>query len=358
MGSGNVRLLGLALIASALGCGCQTTRLSEEERQRQRQDELVQERDYLKDIQSLEDVCFESLDRLGEVVTDFNVDEAIGYSGAVFATKRFYPYDLEEAVEEGYMGDHVSVRYIVEGSPADRGGLLVGDRLLELNGVKVPKGERATRFAVDRMRDIWEVEKTNELLVDRNGVDLALGVEAKEAAMYSVVVTPFLREGVVAEGRTLYFSKKTIEGLEEEEVDYLCAFAMVQNVMKHARMKGQNEFLGGMLDIAAVLSGVNTGGIFSSMGRNAHKAGFLVEADLLALYALAMAGIDISGYAEFWEARFSNQPKGIDRVSQQRLDSMRQVIAEIEAKRARGEPIYPTEYLAGEWSLDDEAFIE
>ena len=345
-------------LAILVGAGCQTTRLSEEEKERLRQEELAQEREYLKDIQSLEEDCYESLHGLGEIVVDYNDREAIGYSGAIFATKRFYPYDLEEVVEEGYLGDYVSVRYVVEDSPADEAGLLVGDRLLEINGVKVPKGERATRFVVDRMRSIWQVDEPNELRLDRNGSEVLLAVEARKAAAYSVAVTPFLGEGAYAEGKTLYFSKATLDGLEEEELDYLCAFALVQNAMKHARMKGQNEFLGGMLDMAAAVYGVNTAGIFGSMGRNVHKAGFLIESDLLALYALASAGIDISGYPEFWEERFANSRNGIDSVSRQRLAAMRQVIAEIEAKRAKGDPIFPTEYLAGEWELDEEATLE
>jgi hypothetical protein len=344
--------IGLCL-ALALLAGCQTTRLSEEERERRRQEELAHKKEYLKGIQSAEESVYESLRGLGESVADFNPDEAVGFSGAIFATKRFYPEDLEEAVEAGYLGDYVSIRYVIEGSPADRAGLLVGDRLLFLNGVKAPKGERATHFVVGKMRTIWRVDEPNELLIERNGAEIGVAVEAEKSAFYSVVVTPFLVEGVVAEGRALYFSSKTLEGLDEEELDYLCAFALVQNVMKHARMKGQNEFLGGMLDMAAAVYGVNTAGIFGSLGRNAHKAGFLIESDLLALYALASAGIDISGYPEFWEETFSKSPKGIDRIAQQRLDAMRQVIREIEDKRAKGEPIFPTEYLAGEWKLEE-----
>jgi len=68
---------------------------------------------------------------------------------------------------------------------------------------------------------------------------------------------------------------------------------------------------------------------------------------------LARAGFDISGYPDFWEASLSDEEKGIDRQSQKRLDAMRQIVVEIETKRLNGEPIYPTEYLSGDWSLDD-----
>ncbi len=89
------------------------------------------------------------------------------------------------------------------------------------------------------------------------------------------------------------------------------------------------------------------------MGRNAHRAGFQIESDILALYALANAGVDISGYPDFWEERILKEKKVLDRVSRERVEAMRQVVGEIEEKRLKGEPIYPTEYLAGEWERID-----
>ncbi len=333
---------------------CQTTTaLTPEEKERRRQEEAAMKERYLDRIQSVEESSYEVLHALGPTVVDYNESEVVGYSGAVFATERFYPMELEEAVEKRGLGNYVAVRYVVEGSPADEGGLLLGDRLLQINGVKAPKGERAATFIVEKLRKIWRVDESNLLLVERNGQQLTLEIEANRSVSYSVVVTPFLRDSVYAEGKAIYLPLEGMEGLEEEEFDYTVAHALVQNVMKHARMKGQNEFIGSVLDMAAAVSGVHTGGIFGSMGRNAHKAGFQIESDLLALYALANAGVDISGYPDFWEKKLSQGKKGIDRVEQERLDAMRQVIAEIEEKRLKGEPIYPTEYLAGEWERKD-----
>ena len=48
-----------------------------------------------------------------------------------------------------------------------------------------------------------------------------------------------------------------------------------------------------------------------------------------------------------------NDSGQLSRANQERIDAMRQVISEIEAKRQAGEPIYPTEYLSGEWTLND-----
>jgi len=344
----------IALAGAFLLSSCETTKsLTPEEKERQKREEAALKERYLDRIQSVENSCYEVLDRLGPAVVDYNESEVTGYSGAVFATERFYPSDLEEAVVKRGLGDFVSVRYIVEGSPADEGGLLLGDRLVRINGVKVPKGERASSFVVEKLRKLWLVDDSNLLVVERNGEELTLEIDANRSVSYSVVVTPFIRESAYAEGKAIYFPLEDMESLEEQEFDYVCAYALVQNVMKHARMKGQNEFIGSVLDLAAAVSGVHTGGIFSNMGRNAHKAGFQIESDILALYALANAGVDISGYPDFWEKKLSEGGKGLDRVSQERLDAMRQVVAEIEEKRLNGEPIYPTEYLAGEWERKD-----
>ena len=63
--------------------------------------------------------------------------------------------------------------------------------------------------------------------------------------------------------------------------------------------------------------------------------------------------MDIRGYPGFWEASLSEGDRGIDRQSQKRIDAIRQIVVEIEAKRLSGEPVYPTEYLSGDWTLDD-----
>ncbi len=343
-----------ALCGLILFGGCETTRLSEAEKAARKQEELALKKRYLERIQSVEESCYEALHGIGPSVVDFNESESGGYSGAIFAAENFYPFDLREAVVMSGMGNFVSVRYIFEGSPADEAGLLLGDQLIRINGRKVPRGEAATTFVTEKLRKLWLLEEPNYLVVERNGEEIALEVEAERSVSYNVVVTPFHNDvAPYATGRSLVFSLENAESLEEEELDYVCAFALVQNVMKHARMKGQNEFIGGVLDMAAAMSGVGVGGVFSSIGRNAHKAGFLIESDLLALYALAASGIDISGYPDYWAEALADRNGNFDRASQERLDAMRQVIAEIEQKRLNGEPIYPTEYLSGEWTLKD-----
>ncbi len=344
---------GLAFVISF--CGCQSTQLSVEDRERRREEELALKERYLNRIQSVETSIYESMELLAAEVADYNQDELQGYSGAVFVTDLFYPFELSGVARERGIGSRVVVRHVFGGSPADEAGLMLGDQLLRLNGKRVPRGEQGASFIVGKLKKLWLVDQPNTVVVDRNGGELTLEIEAKNSVYYSVVVTPFLddEELVYAEGKAIYFSLDGLEDLEEAELLYVCAHALVQNVMKHARMKGQNELFGGVIDIAAMLYGVNTGGVFGNLGRSAHKSGFLIESDLLALYALASAGIDIEKYPLYWEERMINDSGQLSRANQERIDAMRQVISEIEAKRQAGEAIYPTEYLSGEWTLND-----
>lgn len=335
--------------------GCQSTQLSVEERERRKQEELALKERYLNRIQSVETSVYESMEVLASKVVDYNPEELHGYSGAVFVTDLFYPFELSGVARERGIGSRVVVRHVFEGSPAEEAGLMLGDRLIRLNGKRVPRGEQAASYIVGKLKKSWLLDEPNTVVVDRKGQELSFEIAAKNSVYYSIVVTPFLgaEEPAYAEGKAIYFSLEGLEGLEESELHYVCAYALVQNVMKHARMKGQNELIGGVIDVAAMLYGVNTGGVFGNLGRNAHKAGFLIESDLLALYALASAGIDINDYPAFWEERLRDRNGQLSRVNQDRLDAMRRVIHEIEAKRQSGDPIYPTEYLSGEWKLDD-----
>ena len=336
-------------------CGCQSTQLSVEERERRRKEELALKERYLNRIQSAETSIYESMEMLATEVKDYNQDELQGFSGAVFVNDLFYPFELGAIARERGIGSRVVVRHVFEGSPADEAGLLLGDVLLRVNGKRVPRGEQGASFIVGNLKKLWLVDEPNIVLVDRNGRELELEIDAENSVYYSVVVTPFLGEEALvhAEGKAIYFSLEGLEDVEEAELHYLCAHALVQNVMKHARMKGQNELIGGLVDMAAMLYGVNTGGVFGNLGRNAYKSGFLIESDLLALYALSSGGIDIESYPVYWEEQLKDGRGLLSRANQERIDAMRQVISEIAAKREAGEPIYPTEYLSGEWTLDD-----
>ncbi len=71
------------------------------------------------------------------------------------------------------------------------------------------------------MGKLWLVDESNRVVVDRNGEEIALEIDANRSVSYSIIVTPFIRESVYAEGKAIYFPLESMEGLEEQELDYI-----------------------------------------------------------------------------------------------------------------------------------------
>ena len=154
-------LAGLGLTFVISFWGCQSTQLTVEERERRREEELAQRERYLNRIQSVETSIYESMELLAAEVANYNQDEIQGYSGAVFVTDLFYPFELSGIARERGIGSRVVVRHVFEGSPADEAGLMLGDQLLRLNGKRVPGGEQGASFIVGKLKKLWLVDQSN-----------------------------------------------------------------------------------------------------------------------------------------------------------------------------------------------------
>lgn len=345
-----------ALFALLVLSACATTERSEARREAllQREAQAAQMRvELLERILLAEAKAWAVLDPLMRAGAHYRSEETTAYLGAVFVSEVFFnPALVREVRKEGF-GPYVSVLRVFPDSPADQAGLRAGDQLLQVNGREVPSGERAGTYAAKRLKHALAVEKENQLLVRRGEELLELTIVPEEGLYYGVAVVASDGLGFHADGELLWLGLETIENLVQgEDLNCLLAFALAKNVMRHPEQRGKNAFLGQLLDVAAMASGVNTGGLFGSMGSQAYSQAFDVEADLIALYLLASVGYSIDSYPEFWKAALLEQDGGLELKagSEERLEKMRQVIASIRAKQAAGEPIFPEEYLQGDVS--------
>ena len=126
-------------------------------------------------IQSVETSIYESMELLAAEVADYNQDELQGYSGAVFVTDLFYPFELSGVARERGIGSRVVVRQ-AEGSPADEAGLMLGDQLLRLNGKQYPEESRervslsgsSKALARDQLTPWWLIGMAVRLLWNRS----------------------------------------------------------------------------------------------------------------------------------------------------------------------------------------------
>lgn len=351
---GIVRIGCLVSMAIVLAACESTDREARKAERAQREAESARLRaELLSRIHEAESEVWQILNPLMQSAAGYRVEETHGYIGAVFVTEAYYSEALvKEARAEGF-GSHVSVLLVFPDSPAEFSGMQGGDKLLSVNGVNVPKGQNAAIFASRRIKRLLEPGKTNVLEVERDGERIRLEIESEEGAYYGLVIDASNTIDLHVDGDFIWLGHSIIESLEQsEELPYLCAYALAKNVMRHSKQKGKNAFLGQLLDVAAMAGGVNTGGVFGSMGGAAHAHAFEVESDLIALYLLASSGYKIDTYPDYWEKVLRHQSRKGELKTRQleRLEKMRSVIEAIQTKQAEGQPLFPEEYLQGDTS--------
>lgn len=308
---------------------------------------------FLARIHEAESDVWAILDPLIQKAAHYREEETFGYIGAVFATEAFYSEALLKEVRAEGFGSHVSVFTVFDDSPAAKAGLQGGDRLLSVNGVRVPRGQSSGAFATRKIKRLLIPGEMNQLEVQRGEEVLEFDIEAIPATYYSVIVVASNSVDLHVDGDVIWLGLSIVESMDDsDDLAHLCAYALAKNVMRHSRQKGRNAFLGQLVDIAAMTGGVNTGGVFQSMGGSAHEQAFEVESDLVALYLLASAGYRFDAYPDFWDKvlRARSKKGALKPKDEDRLEKMRSVIASIEAKQAAGEPVFPEEYLQGDVS--------
>ncbi len=350
------RLIAFGICLSLLlQSGCDSTSSAERkaERARQAAEQARMRAAFLGRVHDAESSVWQILHPLIEKAANYRSEETHGYIGAAFVTEAFYSEALvAEARAEGF-GPWISVLTVFPDSPAESAGLKAGDRLLSINGVKVPQGSRSAIFAARQVKRQLEPGGANQLVVQRGSEELELEVQPVEGAYYGVIVVASNAVDLQVDGDVIWIGLSLVEGIKrEEDLAYLCAYALAKNVMRHSKQKGKNALLGQLLDVAAAVNGVNTGGVFGGMGGNAYSHAFEVEADLIALYLLASADYEIAGYPEFWDGILRGRDRKGELTAKEfeRIETAGKVIASIEEKRAGGEAIYPEEYLQGDVS--------
>lgn len=335
--------------------GCDSTSSAERkaEQARREAEEARMRAAFLGRIHDAESSVWQILHPLIEKAANYRSEETHGYIGAAFVTEAFYSEALvEEARAEGF-GPWVTVLTVFPDSPAESAGLRAGDRLLSINGEKVPQGSRSAIFAARQVKRRLDPGGPNQLVVQRGSDVVELEVQPIEGAYYGVIVMASNAVDLQVDGDVIWVGLSLVESLKsEKDLSFLCAYALAKNVMRHSKQKGKNAFLGQLLDVAAAAGGVNTGGVFGGMAGNAYSHAFEVEADLIALYLLASAGYEIEGYPEFWDRilRSRNRKGELTAKELERIETAGKVIASIEEKREAGESIFPEEYLQGDVS--------
>ncbi len=140
----------------------------------------------------------------------------------------------------------------------------------------------------------------------------------------------------------------------DNQLAFVIAHEFAHSIMAHVASQQKNVAIGGilgsLLDVAAQSQGVNTGGNLGKMGAQQallrYSPDFENEADYVGMYILARAGYKIEDAPGFWRAMSLNAPRAVYSTTTHpnnpsRTVAMNNTVAEINAKKAAGQPLVP-----------------
>jgi hypothetical protein len=278
--------------------------------------------------------------------------------GVVWNTAETFDKRVRDAaIEALHLGDGITVVHAVPDSPGGRAGLRIGDVLVTVNGESAPSGKGAAQKADKRLREI--LDKTPDApvtLVVRRGAEMqTFTVAPVMACAYGVVVEDSKELNAFADGKTIHINRPMLRLVgDDDELALIIAHELAHNGQHHIQAKTTNARIAGfgglLLDGIAAAYGTNTQGAFTKagmrLGAEHASVAFESEADYVGMYYLARAGYATEGVENVWRKFAAETPEAIfikssHPVTLQRFLAIAATSKEIEAKRAKGEPLTP-----------------
>ena len=257
--------------------------------------------------------------------------------------------DYKEAARLVYgLGDRPQVVSITSDSPADKAGLRVGDEFLSIDGTPVPTGRKSMNKLRKLISDSIESDMV-KLEVARGGQSQTLHVAPESVCRYPVTLFADDRLNAFADGNNVFITQGMMRFTgRDSELQLVIAHEIAHNAEGHSAKSMGNRLLGGILDVAAAYYGVDTQGVFMEMAGQAFSQAFEREADYVAVYLLARAGIDTSESADFWRRMAIEYPAAIKGTfagshpaTAERYGNIEATHREVMEKSLAGEPLLP-----------------
>ena len=257
----------------------------------------------------------------------------------------------------------LSVIAVAKNSPADKGGLKIGDKIKFVNGIRAKVGQGAVEYTNKKISEYLNLNKNNfELTILRVGSDLkfyphTISMKPVEVCNYPLVFIPDPKVNAFADGNRIIITQGIAEYTNNDnELALVVGHELAHNTWKHINKKKINRTLAGiagfLLDLGVAAHGggyygdTNFTKAFMKLGARAYSVGFEKEADYAGLYHAHRAGYDVSEANEFWRRMGARSASSIEHNSTHPATAERFVILsatlkEIESKESSGEPIIP-----------------
>src|SRR5690606_16542851 len=177
----------IATMLFATGCATTTTQMAPVSREEERAEEAIQRQVVLTELRKaqarLDDVSYPMLVSAVPLCGD-KTRPRIGIQLGILNS---YKDDWVEAARTALqLTDTLSITNVTAGSPAERAGLAVGDRILAVDGTAVPSGDKALETA---SKLLATPSGEHRITIVRQGVQSDVTVAPQLTCSFNTVVT-------------------------------------------------------------------------------------------------------------------------------------------------------------------------
>jgi len=261
--------------------------------------------------------------------------------------------------------DRLRILAVGDGTPAARAGLAPGDLVL---GVGEPETAASLKTVARALSKALEDEATQAVVLHVDSGDGARAVEIApdEVCAFDLSLSSAGRINASATSSKITIYSGLARAADDEALQFVIAHELAHALLRHASKGTRASLLSGraVLGLAAGIAGGGADVLLAIVGRSpevplsARGAAlaalpfirdFEREADYAGVYLLARAGLSYSQGAEIFETFSQVQPTSTwalvtHPTTPERVEAARAAIAEIDARIAAGEPLYPTGY--------------
>lgn len=268
-----------------------------------------------------------------------------------FTAKNVYSYPPELATSARKtlgLGERLQVMQVLDGSGAQKAGMVPGDILQSIQDIAMPEGPQAENEAARLLAPVLKNFTDIRVKVLRRGQPVELRIPLTLACAFAIDIGHAPNVNAYSDGRRIMLTRGLLEALAgDDEVAVILARELAHNVLQHARQLQQTATVSGVIDSLLPLQPEPTS-YAGGRGIKPLPDKMDQEADRLALFMLARASYDplnlstvAQKLSEIAPANQLNSYSAMHPWTEERRNLVHSIVKEIRQKQAAKRPLVP-----------------